>query len=91
MTAKFLSECLGVVLGDGSHACFWNDLKVNGISLAVSFPRIHALAIKKSGKVGSLASGLILDGNGGLRPGDLFLAGKKRFGVGFYLRSISLD
>ncbi|XP_017974450.1 PREDICTED: uncharacterized protein LOC108661541 [Theobroma cacao] len=38
-------------VGDGKNLLFWRDEWIEGISLAHAFPRIHALAVNKLGKI----------------------------------------
>ncbi|KAK3218259.1 hypothetical protein Dsin_012229 [Dipteronia sinensis] len=51
ISAGILLECLKVLEGKGSRIKFWKDLKVDGVPLAVVFPRIYALAVNKTGMV----------------------------------------
>ncbi|EOY15545.1 Uncharacterized protein TCM_034564 [Theobroma cacao] len=41
----------GLIVGNGENLNFWQDEWIEGVVLADAFPRMFALAVKKSGKV----------------------------------------
>ncbi|KAK3220388.1 hypothetical protein Dsin_014358 [Dipteronia sinensis] len=43
-----LLKCMKLLMSDGGRIHFWKDLKVDGVLLAVVFPRIYALAANKT-------------------------------------------
>ncbi|KAK3204439.1 hypothetical protein Dsin_018485 [Dipteronia sinensis] len=47
---------VGLLLGSGTKASFWNDVRVDNVSLKYSFPRIYALSIMKNGPVSNFGA-----------------------------------
>ncbi|KAK2639941.1 hypothetical protein Ddye_027736 [Dipteronia dyeriana] len=51
LTAKIISEGFSMVVGKSDRVEFWSELKWDSKSLSEAFPRVFALASKKSGHV----------------------------------------